>query len=246
MSIEALAVLVTVGSAAFAALVAFAWAAYLSVWMSPRITPRVPLMRWWAAGSISAAVTFGLSMLVLDTTITPVIAVIVPILVLSTFVDAKTKRIPNPYVIQAGLLAIASAIWLLVGPYHAEGFWTVVAWAAALAGITFVFTLVMNIVSRGGLGLGDVKLSSVMAFFLILIVTWGWSAAAIASFIAPLLIVLIVCSWLTVSFLIGGLYILARGLMGSKNTIPFGPFLVLGFVAVAAATPVFSSVIELI
>jgi len=246
MSIEELAVLVTAGSALVAGLLAFGWAAYLALWLSPRIEPRVPLMRWWAAGLISAAVTFGLSMVVPGPSVFPVIAVIIPLLVLSTFVDAKTKRIPNPYVIQAGILATASAVWLLFSPDGAVGWWMCVAWAAALAGITFIATLILNIVSKGSLGMGDVKLSSVMAFFLVIIATWGWSATDIVSVIAPLLIVLIVCAWLTVSFLIGGVYILVRGLAGSKNSIPFGPFLVLGFAATAAATPVFSSVFELI
>jgi leader peptidase (prepilin peptidase)/N-methyltransferase len=246
MSIDELTVLVTVGTAFAAGLVSFAWAAYLAVWLSPRIEPRVPLMPWWIAGIISAFVTIGLSLLVQGSTVFVVIAVIIPLLVLSTFVDAKTKRIPNPYVIQAGILGASSAIWLLISPDHSSGWWICVAWAAAMSGIVFIAALILNIASRGGLGMGDVKLASVMAFFLVIITTWSWSTAEIASPLTPLLIALVVCAWTTVSFLIGGVYILIRGLAKTKETIPFGPFLVLGFVATAAATPVFSSVFELI
>lgn len=80
-------------------------------------------------------------------------------------------------------------------------------WGALLAG-TFLWGLRM--ISRGGLGLGDVKLGFVLGLWL------GWQGALIA---------------LLLSFILGGAVACALLLLGRcspKAALPFGPFLALG------------------
>ena len=75
--------------------------------------------------------------------------------------------------------------------------------AAAGGGILLVIVLV----SKGGMGWGDVKLSTVIGLFL------GWQSTLVALYI---------------SFISGGvvsLLLLFTGKKGRKDPVPFGPFL---------------------
>ncbi|MTI81178.1 MAG: prepilin peptidase [Firmicutes bacterium] len=70
--------------------------------------------------------------------------------------------------------------------------------------------LVIAVVSKGGMGGGDIKLAAVIGLFL------GWQNALLALFI---------------SFLAGGLigiFLLVTKLKGRKDAVPFGPYLALG------------------
>jgi leader peptidase (prepilin peptidase) / N-methyltransferase len=70
--------------------------------------------------------------------------------------------------------------------------------------------LVIILVSRGGMGGGDMKLGAMLGAFL------GWKVALLALFIAVLL---------------GGMFAIAlllSGARGRKDAVPFGPFLALG------------------
>jgi len=83
---------------------------------------------------------------------------------------------------------------------------------AALLGLAVpaAFLLLLALVSRGGMGAGDVKLAAVTGLFL------GWPQSGLALFAACM---------------IGGtaaLVLLALGLKGRKEAIPFGPFLAAG------------------
>ncbi|MGQ0548858.1 MAG: prepilin peptidase [Armatimonadota bacterium] len=85
---------------------------------------------------------------------------------------------------------------------------------AALAGLgAAALILAIVVLSRGGMGGGDVKLAALMGVFL------GWPSIAVALFLA---------------FLAGGvvgLLLLALRLRGRKDAIPFGPALAAGAVA---------------
>lgn len=77
------------------------------------------------------------------------------------------------------------------------------------------FLLIVAIVSRGGMGGGDIKLMAALGFWI------GWKYAILS---------------LLLSFIIGG--ILSLGLLITKvksrgEFIPFGPFLVMGFIVTA-------------
>ena len=73
-----------------------------------------------------------------------------------------------------------------------------------------LFLLAIAVVSRGGMGGGDIKLGALMGLYL------GLTNLAIAFFLA---------------FLIGGvtgLVLMISGNKGRKDAVPFGPFLSLG------------------
>ncbi len=75
--------------------------------------------------------------------------------------------------------------------------------------------LVIALVSKGGMGGGDIKLGAVMGLFL------GWQGVIVALFIA---------------FLVSGLaaiVLLATGRKGRKDAVPFGPYLALGGITAA-------------
>jgi len=88
------------------------------------------------------------------------------------------------------------------------------ALSAGLAGLgAAAVILAIVVLSRGGMGGGDIKLAAVMGVFL------GWPSIAVALFVA---------------FLAGGLVglvLLALRLRGRKDAIPFGPALAAGAVA---------------
>jgi leader peptidase (prepilin peptidase) / N-methyltransferase len=133
-------------------------------------------------------------------------------LVLTAWPLAKTdimeRRLPNKYVLPA--FPITWTGQLLAGILGA-GF-TNMLWAFVAGVVTFILALLIN--RAGLLGMGDVKLMSVMAIAL------GWYS--------PLLPIIA----LGLSFLIAGVFALA--LLLSKRiklggSMPLGPYLLAGF-----------------
>lgn len=126
------------------------------------------------------------------------------ILLAATFIDLAHRIIPNR-LLAAGLAGgVALFAWARPMPI----------WAAAagllLAGAVM---LILAVVSRGGMGGGDVKLAAVAGFFL------GPGPAMLALFLA---------------FVAGGaagLVLLLTKMKGRKDFIPFGPYIALGAVA---------------
>jgi leader peptidase (prepilin peptidase) / N-methyltransferase len=122
--------------------------------------------------------------------------------------DIRERRLPNKYVLPAFPIT-----WLgqtLAGVFGA-GF-TNMLWALIAGVVTFLGALAIN--RAGLLGMGDVKLMTVMAIAL------GWYSP-----ILPLVA-------LGLSFLIAGL--VAMGLLVSKKiklggSMPLGPYLLAGF-----------------
>lgn len=123
------------------------------------------------------------------------------LLLLVTFIDLDYYIIPNSLVL-AGL--IAGAIFLPLTREH-----TLIS---ALSGIIFTagFLLLLNIVSRGGMGMGDVKYGAFIGIIL------GWPLSLLAVFLACL-----------TAGLTGAILLITRCKRG-KDPIPFGPFLSMG------------------
>jgi leader peptidase (prepilin peptidase)/N-methyltransferase len=131
----------------------------------------------------------------------------ISILTTVSLIDLHDKIIPNELVL-FGL--IAGALLLFVLPYEAKG------WGEALGGAAggFLFLLLIALIARGGMGLGDVKLAAVIGLFL-----GRWAAMG-----------------LIFAFLAGGLIsavLLLFKLVGRKDHIPFGPWLALGAIITA-------------
>lgn len=135
-------------------------------------------------------------------------------LVLTAWPLAKTdileRRLPNKYVLPAFPLT-----WLgqILAGLTGAGFLNML-WAFLAGVVTFGISLIIN--RMGLLGMGDVKLMTVMALAL------GWYS--------PLLAILA----LGLSFLIAGvvaLWLLLRKKIKLGGSLPLGPYLIAGFLA---------------
>ncbi|MFD2839647.1 prepilin peptidase [Populibacterium corticicola] len=137
------------------------------------------------------------------------------------FIDLDTQKLPNKivlpgYIILPALLAVAT--WVMSQPIT----WM---WRALLAGaILYVFYFLLCIV--GGMGFGDVKLAGLLGMAL----GWlGWEYLIIGAFMP---------------FLLGGIYsltLIALGKAGRKDGIPFGPWMILGYLITFITAPTLSS-----
>ncbi|MDI3299551.1 MAG: prepilin peptidase [Bacillota bacterium] len=126
---------------------------------------------------------------------------LVALLVVATGVDLKVRLIPD------GANALGAAWALLVGFLgRGAAFWPHLA-AGAAAGLLFAL---IGLLSRGGLGGGDVKLAAVLGLYL------GPASAAVALFAAAVLG--------------GGVagVLLATKKRARRDELPFGPFLAAG------------------
>jgi leader peptidase (prepilin peptidase)/N-methyltransferase len=133
-------------------------------------------------------------------------------LVLTAWPLAKTdileRRLPNKYVLPAFPIT-----WLgqLLAGFSGAGFVNML-WALLAGVVTFTLSLLIN--RLGLLGMGDVKLMSVMALAL------GW--------FSPLLPIIA----LGLSFLIAGIvaiWLLLRKKLELGGSMPLGPYLIAGF-----------------
>lgn len=136
--------------------------------------------------------------------------ILVTILLCAAFSDLQTGLIPDRLTYPGMLIGLALA-WFTIGLKSA---------LIGSLGFAILF-LVISVVSKGGMGGGDIKLAGVIGAFL------GWEGALLTFVLASLL---------------GGLaagYLLARGKAGRKSAIRFGPYLALGaFAALLWGKPI--------
>lgn len=131
-------------------------------------------------------------------------------------VDIAVHRLPNRLtaLLAGGALAVFGVQTIIIGDAR-----RLVGALAAGAGAA-AFYVLMSLLTRGGIGLGDAKL----AFGLGLGLGWlGWPAVAVSTFLA-----------LVLTGLAAGV-LLALRRAGRKDAIPHGPFMVLAAIAVAIA-----------
>lgn len=129
--------------------------------------------------------------------------------VVLTAIDLRVHRLPNALVLPAypiamGLLAVAC---LFGAP------WSRLGRALVAAVVLLAFYAVLRLVSRRGLGLGDVKLGGLAGLFL----GWaGWGPVLVGT---------------AAGFVVGGavaVVLLASGRASRATRIAFGPFLLAG------------------
>ena len=125
-------------------------------------------------------------------------------------IDQRDHRLPNP--ITYSLIGLA----LLLGVVSAlaTGNWNTLTFALTWGLIPFAFLLLMVLLSRGGVGMGDAKLAAGLG--LVSALTSGR----------------LVLTSMAAAFLIGGLWALSLLLLrkaNRKTEIAFGPFLLAGF-----------------
>ena len=124
-------------------------------------------------------------------------------------IDLDTRTLPNrivlpSYIVATVLLAIPSAI---------SSNWVPFALALAGSGILFLMYLLLALVSRGGMGFGDVKLAGVLGLYLGFA---GWGPLAVGAFAA---------------FVLGGIFgliVMVARRAHRKSAIPFGPWMIGG------------------
>jgi leader peptidase (prepilin peptidase)/N-methyltransferase len=123
------------------------------------------------------------------------------VLVVLAAIDLERRIIPNRIVVPAGLIVLLGNI---AAEPHRTKEWTIAAFA------TMIGALVVSLATRGGVGMGDVKLGFLLGAGLGWDILGGIVFAMAATFVVSLAI-------------------LARhGIGARKQTIPFGPFLAAG------------------
>ena len=131
------------------------------------------------------------------------------ILAIAALIDLKTKRIPNKLVLTA--LAVRLIILIPDYLYYKNEFVEVLIVSVVGLLISIISLLILSTVSRGGFGMGDVKLMGCIGFFM-----------GLASSFYTLLFGMILCMFFS-------LFLLITKKAGKKDEIPFGPFIYLGF-----------------
>jgi len=160
------------------------------------ISPRYPLVEL-LTGAVFAALFYRFGP-------TPVLAKYLflgAVLIAAAFIDLEHYLIPDRLV----LAGLAGAV-ILGFAARDVGIWSALAGCAAGAG----FLSVIAVISKGGMGGGDVKLAAVTGLFL------GWPLAALALFLA------------IVSGGLAAAIFLLLGIKGRKDPVPFAPFIAAG------------------
>jgi len=124
-------------------------------------------------------------------------------------IDLDTRRLPNVIVVPALLAGVV----LLGAAALMRGDSAALAGAAIGGAGLFALYLVLALASRGGMGMGDVKLASVLGLYLGFL---GWGSLLVGAFAA---------------FVFGGVFgllLLIVRRAGRKTAIPFGPWMILG------------------
>jgi len=161
------------------------------------ISPRYPLVEL-LTGAVFAALFYRFGP-------TPVLIkylFLASILVAAAFIDLEHYIIPNR------LVLVGAGGGLLSPLLQDVSVWSALSGMAVAGGVL----LLLALVSKGGMGLGDVKLAAVVGLFL------GWPLGLVAVFFA---------ACLGGAF---GILLLVFGIKRRKDPIPFGPFIALGTV----------------
>ncbi len=148
------------------------------------------------------AVVLVLAYVVLGPTADFAVAVVLlPALIAITGIDLRHQLIPDAITLPGILVGLL--LNLAIGR---------ISWVESVIGILLGggLFLVIILASRGGMGGGDLKLGALLGAFL------GWKALLFGLFVAILLGGVI------------GAALLATGVRGRKDPIPFGPFLAAG------------------
>jgi leader peptidase (prepilin peptidase)/N-methyltransferase len=123
------------------------------------------------------------------------------LLVAATFIDIERFLIPNRLVVAGLAFGIAAGFFV-----HDVSFLSALLGAASTAG----FLLLVALLYRGGMGMGDIKLALVTGLFL------GWPMGLVGLFVGA-----------CIGGLVGIVLIVAK-IKGRKDPVPFGPFIALG------------------
>ncbi|WP_336881768.1 prepilin peptidase [Priestia koreensis] len=161
-----------------------------------KISPLYPIVEF-LTGAL-----FVLSFHVFGWSVETIVAcTLVSLCIIITVSDLAYMIIPDKVLVVFLVLFVAERIWMPLAPW-----WDSAVGAVAGFGLLFIIALV----SRGGMGGGDIKLYGVLGIVL------GWKVTLLSFFLATLF-----------GAIIGGV-----GMIGGKvkrgKPMPFGPFIVMG------------------
>ncbi|MCI0468727.1 MAG: prepilin peptidase [Nitrospirae bacterium] len=148
----------------------------------------------------------------------PVLCLLLSSLVVITFIDLDFKIIPDIITIPGLAVGFFSAALIFPDPFSMTSFcavnpaFSIVGFKNSLLGLISgggIFYLIA-ILSRGGMGGGDIKLMAMIGSFM------GWKAVLLTTFIGSL------------SGSIAGIILMIFMGKGRKTKVPFGPFLSVG------------------
>ena len=163
---------------------------------SEQISPRYPAVELLTGGLFLVCfLQLGLS------------PALVAALVFSAFMVAITFIDLDHQIILDGMLALLAGAGLILQLWTGAVGWVNMLIGVAVGGGLLLF---LAVISRGGMGGGDVKFAAALGFWL------GWPGILLGLFIG---------------FISGGvisLLLLVAGIRGRKDFIPFGPFIALG------------------
>lgn len=145
------------------------------------------------------------------------LSILVVILIVIAGIDIKTMLIPNGTVIALLVLGLLYSGFRLIFP-GATAF--PIKWFDPLIGffIASLPLLLLAVLSKGGMGGGDIKLMAVAGVFL------GWKGALVAMVVGSIVGAIV------------SLLLIALGKKSRKDLIPFGPFLCIGILFAALFT----------
>lgn len=124
--------------------------------------------------------------------------ILAPVSIALALIDLRTHRLPN-YLVGTSFLLGVVGFGVSASGLHAV--------------VLFVVYLLLYLMSRGGIGMGDVKLAAVVGLYAGQL---GWSAVALATWLA------------FVSAGVVALAGMALKRISLRSHIPFGPFMVAG------------------
>jgi leader peptidase (prepilin peptidase)/N-methyltransferase len=141
----------------------------------------------------------------------PVYLAFVSSLVVITFIDLDFQIIPNSITLPGIPIGLLAGSFLLPDPFmRADNLGLAASVIGAIGGFGFFWAVA--VLSRGGMGGGDVKMMGMVGALL------GWKAVFLTTFLGSL-----------AGSVVGVLMIIFKG-KGRKSKIPFGPFLAFGAV----------------
>ena len=126
-----------------------------------------------------------------------------------SWIDLKTKRLPRQIIYVTAAIGVPLLCLAAIVRHEPRRIWMMLLGAA----IALAFMGLVYIVSRGGMGDGDVRLSPLLGAYL------GWLNPGFVGV------------GLFIGFFAGavvGVAMMAAGRAGRKTAVPFGPFLALG------------------
>ena len=124
-------------------------------------------------------------------------------------IDLELRRLPNPIV----LTAFVAGVVLLVPALLLAGRTELLVSAAVGAAASFAFYLLLALVGRGGMGMGDVKLAGVLGLYLGAL---GWAPLAVG-----------LAAAFATGAIAGVVTLIARRSLADRS-LPFGPWMFAG------------------